>query len=130
VVWEIALWQNKKSYFPSWINKVTYFVGPKCEHTQLIFPFKPNLFKFVQIFNNKIHSKFNIFHTLSIKSNSTITFQQHQAHLWIQVKFLFMILLMFIKKWFNNLLPLHCNSKTFQPKSMHSYSLLGFQRYQ
>jgi hypothetical protein len=36
--------QNKLLSFMD--NKVTCVVGPKCEHTQLIFPFKPNLFEF------------------------------------------------------------------------------------
>jgi hypothetical protein len=29
-------------YLPSWIDKVTCVVGPKCEHTQFIFLSKPN----------------------------------------------------------------------------------------
>jgi hypothetical protein len=63
------------------------------------------------------HLKYENYEINFIKSNSTTTFQQHQKHLSIQVKFVFMILLMFIKKWFNNRLPLHRSSKNFQPIS-------------
>jgi hypothetical protein len=41
MVWEISLGQNKTNYLLSWIDNITCVVGPKCEHTQLIFPFKP-----------------------------------------------------------------------------------------
>jgi hypothetical protein len=44
------------------------------------------------------HLKYENYEINSSKSNSTITFQQHQVHLWIQINFLFLILLMFIKK--------------------------------
>ncbi len=96
MVWEISLRQNKTNYLPSWINKVTCVVGPKCEQFVVI------CFNFQQQNSFKIqylpHLKYENYEINFIKSNSTITFQQHQLHLWIRVKFIFMILLMFDKK--------------------------------
>jgi len=48
------------------------------------------------------HLKYENYEISFIKSNLAIIFQQHQIHLWIRITFLFMILLMFIKKWFSN----------------------------
>jgi hypothetical protein len=44
------------------------------------------------------HLKYKNYEINFIKSNSTTTFQQHQVHLWIQVKKLSMILLNFTNK--------------------------------
>ncbi len=106
MVWEISLSQNKTNYLPSWINKVTCLVGPKCEHTQLIFPsltqFAVICLNFQQQNSFKIqslsHLMYENYEINFIKSNLVINFQQHQVHLWIRVKFIFMNLLMFIKK--------------------------------
>ncbi len=68
----------------------------------LLNPICYNLFEFQQQNSFKIqyisHLKYENYEINFIKSNLKIIFQQHQVHLWIQVKFLFMILSMFIKK--------------------------------
>jgi hypothetical protein len=103
MVWDISLSQNKTNYLPSWINNVTCVVGPKCEHTQFIFPSKTFFYIKNSTTNSfKIqylpHLKYENYEINFIKSNSVTTFQQHQVHLWIQVIFLIMILLNFTNK--------------------------------
>ncbi len=80
--------QNKTNYLPSCIDNVKCVVGPKCEHTQLIFPSKPNFWviclNFRQQNSFKIqylpHLKYENYEINFIKSNSMTTFQQYQEH--------------------------------------------------
>jgi hypothetical protein len=106
MVWDISLSQNKTNYLLSWIDNITCVVGPKCEHTQLIFLSKSYFLiiclNFQQQNSFKIqylsHLKYENYQINFIKSNSTTTFQQHQVHLWIQINFFSMILLNFTNK--------------------------------
>jgi hypothetical protein len=48
------------------------------------------------------HLKYENYEINFIKLDSTTIFEQQQVQLWIGISFLFMILLIFIKNWFNN----------------------------
>ncbi len=76
------------------VNTLNSFslLNPICCH---LFEFSVTKFIQIQYFSRV---KYENYEMNFIKSNLSITFQQHQVHLWIQVNFLCMILLILIKK--------------------------------
>jgi hypothetical protein len=70
------------------------------------------------------HSESKSYQINSIKSCSSKSFQQHQRHIPIPLKYSAM------KKWFNIQDFLHCKSKHHGTKPMHPFSSRAFQRHQ
>ncbi len=99
-----------------------------------IFPSQPNLFQFVWISSNKIHSKINIFHTLNLKIvkwtllNLTCWRLSNNITNTPQIPTEFSFFILFNFHW--NTVQYSIASTQSQTKLVHPYSSRTFQRYQ
>jgi hypothetical protein len=107
-------------------------IWPKCNHLlNWFFLPKPGSLKFIWIFSGRNHlknqylphSESKSYQINSIKSCSSRSFQEHQRHIPIPLKFS-------VKKSFNIQELLHCKSKCHGTKPMHPSLSRAFQRHQ